>query len=364
MNVAHVLDHLGRTAPWDKAADWDPVGLQLGDSSAEAGTVAVTHEVTESVVSRVEALGVGLLVTYHPLLFRPTSRLIAGRSPAGRAYRLVRAGTSLAVAHTNLDVAAGGVADALADALKLTDTTGFGPVDPGGSSKVVTFVPAASADLVADAMAGAGGGTIGNYAGCSFRSEGVGTFLPGEGAGPVTGSVGMLNRESETRIEMMVASTRRDQVIRALVATHPYEEPAFDIYPVEANLGMVGRVGTLQAPVGLGRLVDLIGRTLGDRGLRFGGDSSRSMSRIAVVPGSGSSYITAAAATGADVLVTGDVGHHRMVEAADLGLAVVDPGHLATERPGMQRLYDLVAGIVPGAIDFRYLTAGEGSAHE
>jgi putative NIF3 family GTP cyclohydrolase 1 type 2 len=81
------------------------------------------------------------------------------------------------------------------------------------------------------------------------------------------------------------------------------------------------------------------------------GDPTRPVQRIAVVPGSGASFIQAAAAAGADVLVTGDVGHHRMVEAADSGLAVIDPGHLATEVPGMQRLYDLLAGIVPGAID-------------
>jgi dinuclear metal center YbgI/SA1388 family protein len=321
--------------------------------------VAVCHEVTESVVARVERLGVDLLVTYHPLLFRPTGRITAERSPAGRAYRLIRSHTSLAVAHTNFDVASGGVADALADSLRLSDTSGFGPVDPVASIKVVTFAPAASADLVADAMTGAGGGTIGNYTSCSFRSEGIGTFFAGDGAAPATGSVGMLNRESETRIEMTVAATRRDAVLRALLAAHPYEEPAFDIYPLAANLGLAGRVGNLPAPVALGGLVDQIGRTLGDPGLRFYGDPVRSVARIAAVPGSGSSYIRAAAATGADVLVTGDVAHHRMVEAADAGLAVIDPGHLATEGPGMRRLYDLVAGIVPGTIDLRYPTVGK-----
>ena len=359
MNIADILIRIGQAAPWDKAAGWDPVGLQLGDPSIEAGSVAVCHEVTESVVTRVERRGVDLLVTYHPLLFRPTSQITAGRSPAGRAYRIIRAGTSLAVAHTNFDVAEGGVADALADALGIRDTTGFGPVDAGDSIKVVTFVPSVSADLVADAMASAGGGIIGNYAGCSFRSEGAGAFFAGDGAVPVTGSAGVLNRESETRIEMTVAVARRDAVLRALVAAHPYEEPAFDVYPLAANLGMVGRVGTLQEPVELDRMVQRVGRVLGDRGARVAGDPSRPVQRIAVVPGSGSSYIRAAAATGADVLVTGDMGHHRMVEASDSGLAVIDPGHVATEKPGMQRLYDLVAGIVPGAIDLTYPTAGE-----
>ena len=359
MNIADILIRIGQAAPWDKAAGWDPVGLQLGDPSAEAGSVAVCHEVTESVVGHVEARGVDLLVTYHPLLFRPTSRITAGRSPSGRAYRIIRAGTSLAVAHTNFDVAEGGVADSLAAALRLRDTTGFGPVDGVESIKVVTFVPPVSADLVADAMAGAGGGSIGNYASCSFRSEGTGTFFAGEGAVPVTGSAGLLNRESEVRVEMTVAATRRDAVLRALVAAHPYEEPAFDIYPLAANLGMVGRVGTLQEPVELNRLVEWVGRALGDSGVRVAGDPTRPVQRIAAVPGSGSSYIRAAAATGADVLVTGDMGHHRMVEASDTGLAVIDPGHLATEEPGMRSLYDLVAGIVPGAINLRNPTAGE-----
>ncbi|HKZ30117.1 MAG TPA: Nif3-like dinuclear metal center hexameric protein [Acidimicrobiia bacterium] len=361
MNVAQVLTHLGLAAPWDKAAGRDPVGLQLGDPSASAGTVAVCHEVTESVVASVEDLGVDLLVSYHPLLFRPTSLLTAGRSPMGRAFRLIRAGASLAVAHTNFDVAAGGSADALADSLGLIDTTGFGPVDAGESIKVVTFVPAAAADLVADAMAAAGGGSIGNYSNCSYRTEGTGTFFAGDGTTPVTGEAGTLNREPETRIEMTVATARRDAVLRALVSAHPYEEPAFDVYPTVGNLGMAGRVGRPPEPVSLRNLVDRVAGALGDRGMRVSGDPGRSVGCVAVVPGSGASYIGAATAARADVLVTGDVAHHRMVEAADRGLSVIDPGHLATERPGIQRLYALVAGIVPGAVDLTHPADGEGN---
>ncbi len=348
-------------APWDKAADWDTVGLQLGDPLDEAGTVAVCHEVTESVVARVEDMGLDLLVTYHPLLFRPTVRLVAGSSPAGRAYRLIRAGAALAVVHTNFDVASGGVADALAHSLGLIDATGFGPVDGGESMKVVTFVPAESADLVADAMAAAGGGTIGNYSRCSYRTEGTGAFFAGDGATPVTGAAGTLSREAEVRVEMTVSSLHRDAVIRALVSAHPYEEPAFDIYPTAANLGLAGRVGSPDQPIRLQDLVDRIAGALGDRGLRVGGDPARSVGRVAVVPGSGSSYIRAAVAAGADAFVTGDVGHHRMVEAADRGMAIVDPGHLATEFPGVEKLYALVAGIVPGAVDLTRSTRGEPS---
>jgi len=361
MNVAEVLTRLGQAAPWEKAAGWDPVGLQLGDPSTSAGTVAVCHEVTEWVVAKVEELGVDLLVTYHPLLFRPTARIVAGRSPTGRAYRLIRAGTSVATAHTNFDVAPGGAADALADSLGLIDTVGFGPMDPGESIKVVTFAPPSFADQVADAMAAAGGGTIGNYSNCSFRSEGIGTFFAGDGATPVTGTAETLNREPEVRIEMTVAAARRDAVLGALVAAHPYEEPAFDVYRAMGNLGMAGRVGHPPEPIGLQGLVDRVSAALGESGLRVSGDPGRSVGRVAVVPGSGSSYMGAAAGAGADVLVTGDIAHHRMLDAADAGLSVLDPGHLATERPGIRRLYALVAGIVRGAVDLTHNAAGEGS---
>lgn len=361
MNVAEVLAELGRSAPWDKAAGWDPVGLQLGDSSAETRMAAVCHEVTEDVVGEIEDTAVDLLVTYHPLLFRPTARVVAGRSPAGRAYRLVRAGVALAVIHTNFDVAPGGTADALAEALDLTGTTGFGSVDGDDAVKVVTFAPENVADLVASAMAAAGGGTIGNYSGCSFRISGVGTFFPEDGAAPVVGAKGDLNREPEVRIEMSVPAARQDAVVRALIVAHPYEEPAFDVYPVSGNLGLVGRVGRSDGAATLSALVEKVAVILGDRGVRVSGDPSRPISRVAAVPGSGASYIDAAAATGADVLITGDVGHHRMVEAADRGMAVIDAGHVATELPGMRRLYDLVAGIVPEAVDLTNLASGEAS---
>ena len=361
MDTSEILARLGQSAPWDKAAGWDPVGLQLGDASLEPRTVAVCHEVTESIVSAVEHAGVDLLITYHPLLFRPTTRLVAGRSPAGRAFRLIRAGTALAVIHTNFDGAPGGVADALAEALGLTETTGFGPVEGDDSFKVVTFVPETAADLVASAMAAAGGGVIGNYSGCSFRIGGVGTFFAGDGTSPVVGSAGDVNREPEVRVEMSVATARRDAVIRALIATHPYEEPAFDVYPVSGNLGLIGRVGRASGNATLSTMVDEVGATLGGDGMRVSGDPRRPIDRVAVSPGSGAGLIGAAAQTGADLLVTGDLSHHRMVEAADRGLAVIDAGHVATELPGMRKLYDLVAGIVPGAIDLTNLASGEAS---
>jgi len=340
-SVADVLGALAEVARPDKAADWDSVGLQVGDLAARADTVGVCHEVTTDVVAAVEHDPVDLLVAYHPLLFRPTRTLIAGASPGGRAFRLARAGVALAVVHTAFDVAPGGAADALAAALGITDPAGFGPAWAGEAVKVVTFLPSAAADAVAAAMADAGAGTIGGYTACSFRSEGVGSFFAGAATHPAAGSTGGFNAEAEVRLEMIAPGSRRDAVVGALVAAHPYEEPAFDVYAVSANAGMVGRRGAV-APTTLAVFAEKVAAAL-ETSVRFSGSADLPIGDVAVVPGSGSSLIDSA--VGANVLVTGDVSHHDARRAADRGLAIIDAGHIPTERPGLERLYAAVARI-------------------
>ncbi len=344
--VGELLAALDAVAPLSKAGGWDPVGLQLGDAEGSARRVAVCHEITGAVVDRLVAESVDLAIVYHPLLFRPTTRLVAGSGPAGRAYRLLRAGVAVAVVHTAYDVAAGGAADALADALGLSGVTGFGPNWGPESVSVVSYVPAADTDAVAAAMAAAGAGVIGNYRGCSYRSDGTGTFLPGVGANPHVGDSGVLNREPETRLEMVAPRGRLDAVVAALVASHPYEEPAYNVFDHKGNAGLIGRRGARETTVG--ELADAAADVLGGV-VRVAGERSRPVATVAAIPGSGGSFVAAAA--GSDVLVTGDIGHHTARQALDLGMAVIDPGHGPTERPGVARLYAAVAAVVKDPVD-------------
>ncbi len=323
--------------PPSGAAGWDQSGLQLGDLDAPVRTVGVCHEVTEDIVERVEAEPVDLLITYHPLLFRPTTAIVNGSGPSGRAFRLLRAGVAVSVAHTSFDVAAGGTADSLSQSLGLADVVGFGPAEPVDQVKIVTFAPADAIDRIADALGGVGAGRIGNYAACSFRTDGTGTFLPGDRSRPAVGVSGRLNHESETRLEMVAPASRRDAVVAALAAVHPYEQPAFDVYDVVSNTGFIGRIGSTDHAI-LRQFAQLVGDVLGTGGLRVSGRDEHAVKRVAVVPGSGSDFIGSARAVGADVIVTGDVSHHRAVSALDRGLAVIDPGHAPTERPGMAAL--------------------------
>ncbi len=341
MTISALLDGLSRRLAWSKAAGWDPVGLQLGDPTDSCHKVAVCHDVTAGVVEAATDAAVDLLVAYHPLLFKATNRLTAGGSAAGRAYAMVRRGTALAVVHTAFDVAPGGCADALAGTLGLDDVTGFGPLWPAASVKVVTFAPADIADALVAAMAAAGAGTIGDYSACAFRTPGLGSFVAGEGTRPVVGGPDAASVVEELRIEMVAPASARDRVVGALVAAHPYEEPAYDVYDVQGGAAMIGRVGNLSAPSTVAEIADLVRTALGGT-VRIAG--SGAVERVACIPGSGSSFIAAAAPL-ADVIITGDVTHHRAREAVAAGLAVVDPGHAETERPGVASLYAAVSEI-------------------
>jgi dinuclear metal center YbgI/SA1388 family protein len=342
LSVGDVLRTLASRAPFEKAAEWDPVGLQIGDPSDPVEGISLCHEVTESVVEALEQSPVDLLVTYHPLLFRPVRSLVAGASGGGRALRLARARVAVACVHTNFDVARGGAADALAETLGLAEARGFGPVHGPAATRVVTFVPERDADRVLDAVVAAGAGTVGRYTHCSFRAPGVGTFFAGEGTDPAVGSRGALNREPEVRLEFVAPRDRLELAISALVGAHPYEEPAYDVFERRGDAGMAGRIGRLDRPIALGDLAARVSAVLGAPAVRFAGDARGRVERVAVVPGAGSDYLVLAREEGAEVAVTGDVSHHRVRDALDRGLAVVDPGHAPTERPGLLRLEKLL----------------------
>jgi dinuclear metal center YbgI/SA1388 family protein len=342
--VADVLSAIGARVPLAKAAGWDPVGLQVGDPRAAVSRAAVAHEITDEVIGALDD-DVELLIAYHPLLFDKVDRFVAGTTPSGRAYRLARRGVALAVVHTAFDVAPGGCADALADALGLAAPRGFAPAWPADTAKVVVFAPEEDADGLVAAMAAAGAGEIGTYGSCSFRVAGTGTFFAAESAAPATGSAGTLNREPEVRIEMVAPRHRIDAVVAAVVSVHRYEEPAYDVVDLRANAGFVGRIGRLDEPVPLRSFAARVAEVL-ETPVRVAGDPTRPVQTVAVVPGAGSGFVDTLGGA-ADVLVTGDVPHHAARRALDRGVAVVDAGHVPTERPGLRALVPVVSSVVP-----------------
>ena len=318
------------------AESWDAVGLVCGDPGAEVTSVLFAVDPVEAVAHEALAGGHQLLVTHHPLYLGGTTS-VAADDPKGRVVQaLVAGGCGLLVAHTNADRAhPGGVSDALAALFDLRDTQ---PLESSGEAvdKLVFFVPVADAQRVTAAVTEAGAGRIGRYDSCTWSTAGTGTFRPLEGASPTIGSVGSLESVEEARVESVLPRAARAQVVRALLAAHPYETPAYDLIELvdlPSPAGM-GRVGDLPQPMRLGELVTRAAEVLPATawGVRASGDPQSMVSRLAVMGGSGSDAMGLAASAGAQAFLTSDLKHHSASEGPE-GLALIDAAHWATEQP-------------------------------
>ena len=337
-DVVAVLEEM-HPAAW--AQSWDAVGLVLGDPAQPVRRVLLAVDPVEQVADEAVAGGYDLLLTHHPLWLRGTTSM-AATTPKGRlAHRLVQAGCALHVAHTNADVADPGVSDALAGVLGLRDLRPLQPMAADPLDKLVCFVPTADADALLDALADAGAGAIGDYERCAWTTTGHGTFRPLDGASPAIGSVGEVETVHETRLEVVLPRARRSRVLRAMLAAHPYEEPAYDVLELAdvERLRGLGRVGELPSPMTLRDLTAAAAAALPATawGVRSAGDPDLVVRTLAVCGGSGDSLLGEAARSGAQAFLTADLRHHPASEAPE-GLALLDAAHWATEWPWLAEL--------------------------
>jgi dinuclear metal center YbgI/SA1388 family protein len=346
--LAEVVGTLDRRYDRAWAQSWDSVGLVCGDPDAAVTKVHFAVDPVGPVAEEAIAAGAQLLVSHHPLFLGGTES-VAATTPKGRlVHRLISSGVGLYVAHTNADVANPGVNDALASAVGLSDTRVLQPLAPGYLDKIVTFVPVEDAERVLDAMAAAGAGTVGDYSRCGYFGDGIGTFTPGAGTSPTIGAQGQVEHVKESRLETIAPRRARAAVIAALVATHPYEEPAYDVVEIAAapsSLGL-GRVGELAAPTTLADFTAAVAKALPRTswGVRAAGDPNRPVRTVAVGGGSCGDLAELAARAGADVLLTSDLKHHRTSESVDeLGIGLIDAAHWATEAPWLDLAADLLS---------------------
>lgn len=324
-----VIQLMEELAPKHYAVPDDKIGLQLGTLRDEVKKVLVTLDVTDEVVEEAIKEGASLIIAHHPIIYRPLSHLQSD-TPAGRLYtKLIKQDIAVYVAHTNLDVAEGGVNDLMADALGLVDLRPLEEIHTEKLKKLVVFVPETHHAQVQQAVFAAGAGWIGRYSHCSFNIHGNGTFLPGEGTDPYIGQKGRMENVAEIRLETVVPESVEKRVVQAMLKAHPYEEVAYDLYPMDLKgrtFGL-GRVGKLPEAVKLRDLADMVKEVFRVPYLRMVGDPDRSVRKIAVLGGSGSKYVRHALFAGADVLVTGDIDYHTAHDALAAGLSLLDPGH-------------------------------------
>lgn len=332
--VADVIGIMEQMAPAALAENWDNAGLQVGAKNWPVRHVVVALDPGPDVVAHACAGHADLLITHHPLIFKPLST-IDFDTPLGKILALAIAHKmAIFSAHTNLDSALGGLNDMLAKRLGLTQCRVLADPVATTAYKLVFFAPATHQAQMLQALQETGAGTIGNYRACSFYSPGTGTFVPGADARPYSGRPQNRAEVAEIRIETVVEATDIDSVVAHLKKKHPYETMAVDVYPLrpEATGQGLGRVGELPAPVALADLAELVKQALGIDRLKVVGRPDLVVSRLALCSGSGSSLMNAFFASGAQAYISGDLGYHnaRDAQARDVGL--IDAGHFGTEH--------------------------------
>jgi dinuclear metal center YbgI/SA1388 family protein len=341
--VSDIVGILNVLAPFALAEEWDNAGLQVGDPAAPAGKIMVALDADLNAIEAAIAAGCRLLLTHHPMIFRPLKK-ISTADPLGRLLNLaIKNDLAIISLHTNFDITEGGVNDLLAERLGVTLSRPLKITASEELVKLCVFVPRGHEEKVMEALF-AYSGFFGNYSDCSFRTDGIGTFKPLAGAEPFMGEIGKREYAGEARIEVLLRKGDLNAAVKSLMAAHPYEEPAFDLYPLlnRGKASGLGRIGELTEALPLGEFAARVKERLGAGGVRFVGDAGRMVKRIALCGGSGASLLREAAFQGADVLVTGDVKYHEAREAEGIGLALVDGGHFATERPMVRGLKELL----------------------
>jgi dinuclear metal center YbgI/SA1388 family protein len=340
INVAAVIEFLERFAPPALAEEWDNIGLLLGDRHAPVQRMMTCLTVTPESAAEAREAGVQLIVTHHPILFRAARRLTADTPEGQMLLGLAQASVAVYCPHTAFDSAMGGINAQLARRLELREVAPLRPAAGPRQCKLVVFVPDSDLNRVSDAMFAAGAGHIGDYRECSFRLAGTGTFFGLDSTHPTLGQKGRREEVAEWRLEVVCPEGRVEEVVSAMRRAHSYEEPAYDVYPLRPTVMASGggRVGRLPQPIALAELARTVQSALNAPSVQIVGEPGRQIERVAIACGAGGEFTADAIRAGAEVFLTGELRFHDLLAAQAQGLALLLPGHYATERPGVEEL--------------------------
>lgn len=331
MQIKNVIAEIEKIAPLSYQESYDNTGLIVGDGNREVVAVLLCFDVNLEVIDEAIELGANLIISHHPVIFSGLKKITGKSTVEQIVIKAIKNDIALYSAHTNLDNVQGGISFKLAEKLGLTKVKVLQPVQ-NKLVKLVCYVPVSHTDKVRKALFEKGAGHIGNYSSCSFKHEGIGSFCPQEGSNPHVGKINALHEEREERLELIVERRILHEVVTSMRMVHPYEEPAYDIYPLELPLHTVGSgaIGELEQELSLDIFFLQVKKNLDVVCIRHNASYPKIIKRVAVCGGSGSNLISEAIREGADILITGDCKYHQFIDFSDR-LVLADIGHYESE---------------------------------
>ncbi len=347
MKVKDIISEIENFAPLALQESFDNSGLQVGEVNASVTGILLCLDVTEEVIDEAVELECNLVISHHPLLFKGLKSLTGASYVERSVMKACKHGITIYAAHTNLDNVTGGVSYRMAEKLGLHNIRILSP-QKNSLLKLVAFVPDKSAEKVRNALFAAGAGSIGNYDSCSYNVAGEGTFRAGEYTHPFCGEIGELHAEKETRIEIILPVHKKNAVVRALLLTHPYEEPAYDLYPLlndwaQAGSGVVGELPGEEDELNfLQRTKNVFHADC----IKHSSLSGRKIKEVAICGGSGAFLIPDAIRYGADIFITGEARYNDFYDVEKkILLAVI--GHYESEICTKEIFFEIITKKIP-----------------
>ena len=332
MKLKEIISFFNELAPFALQEEYDNSGLQIGNPEKEIKAALLCIDITEEVLEEALKTGSDLIISHHPLIFKGI-RKISGQNMIERIIeKSIKNDIALLSVHTNIDAVAGGVNKKICTKLGLKDTKILTPAK-GKLLKLAFFVPVKNAEEVRKAVFNAGAGVIGNYDSCSYNLEGKGSFRAGEETDPYVGEKGKIHFEEEIRVETIMPSYIKNEVISSMIKAHPYEEVAYDIYPLENDwqqAGM-GMTGYFEEPMEEHDFLNAVKTVFNAACIKYTSLRNEKIKKVAVCGGSGSSLLSNAISSGSDAFITGDFKYHQFFDA-DYKIIIADVGHFESEQ--------------------------------
>ena len=338
-DITRLLENLAPLA-WQES--YDNAGLQTGNPNAEATGALITLDCTPEIVDEAIARNCNLIIAHHPVIFKPLKKLTSSNLVEQTIIKAIQNNIAIYASHTNLDSVIGGVNSKIADKLGLQNVK---ILDQKKEAllKLVTFAPEENTEAVLKAMHAAGAGQIGDYKNCSYHTSGEGRFLPTENTDPHIGEPGKPEKVTEDRIEVLVPAPFQNRVVDALVAAHPYEEVAYDLYPLKNAYQEVGTgmIGELPEEMNFADFIAHLKTSMEIPGLKHTKLGPAKIKKVAICGGAGSFLMGKALQSGAQAFVTADLKYHEYFMAENK-MHVCDLGHYESEVFTKEIFYDLI----------------------
>ena len=342
ITIKDVASYLEKVAPLSLQESYDNAGLLVGSFSEEVKGILISLDCTEDIISEAIARKCNLVVSHHPIIFSGLKKLNGKTYVERTVIKAIQNNVAIYAIHTNLDNVMEGVNKKIAEKLGLKNLKILSS-RKNQLRKIVTFCPEDHAEKIRSALFAAGCGHIGMYDECSYNLQGTGTFRALEGAKPYIGKKGERHSEVEIRIESVFPAHLENQIVAALIKSHPYETVAYDIYSLEnANQDIgSGMVGDCNDEMDEKEFLKYLKNAMQTASIRHSALLNKKVKKVAICGGSGSFLLEAAVQSGADFFVTADYKYHQFFDA-DKRIVIADIGHYESEQFTSELLKELL----------------------